>query len=125
MSSRVTDESYVTLATNENYALGALTLGQSLRRANTNRKLTCMITADLPAPLVYVFLFRSLMLFSLLDTVYNCQRRSIDVFFDRSLLVRENFLLRRNAASKHDYCHILSKALAMLLMNLDRFDSHF
>lgn len=45
---RITDESYVTLATNENYALGALNLGRSLRQVNTNRKLTVMITADLP-----------------------------------------------------------------------------
>lgn len=50
-SSRITDESYVTLATNENYALGALTLGKSLRTVNTNRKLTCLITAELSTPL--------------------------------------------------------------------------
>ena len=52
MSNRVTDESYVTLATNENYALGALTLGKSLRSVNTNRKLTCMITSEVPSVLV-------------------------------------------------------------------------
>lgn len=49
--SRINDESYVTLATNENYALGALTLGRSLRNVNTNRKLTVMITSDLPSAL--------------------------------------------------------------------------
>ncbi len=45
--SRIVDESYVTLATNENYALGALALGKSLRNVHTNRKLTVMITSDL------------------------------------------------------------------------------
>ena len=45
----VTDQSYVTLATNENYALGALTLGHSLRRVHTNRKLTVLITSEVPA----------------------------------------------------------------------------
>jgi len=49
--SRVSDESYVTLATNENYALGALTLGQSLRSVNTNRKLTVLITSEVPSAL--------------------------------------------------------------------------
>ena len=48
---RVEDESYVTLATNENYAIGALTLGYSLRQVNTNRTLTVMITAEVPIPL--------------------------------------------------------------------------
>lgn len=47
MSQRVTDESFVTLATNENYALGALTLAQSLRQANTTRQLTVLITSEL------------------------------------------------------------------------------
>ena len=47
--SRVTDQSFVTLATNENYALGALTLGQSLRQANTSRTLTVLITVEVPA----------------------------------------------------------------------------
>ncbi|CAF0980543.1 unnamed protein product [Brachionus calyciflorus] len=49
---RVHDESYVTLATNENYALGALTLGQSLRNTNTNRRLTVLITTEVPQLLV-------------------------------------------------------------------------
>lgn len=49
--SKVNDQSYVTLATNENYALGALTLGQSLRKVNTYRKLTVLITAEVPQPL--------------------------------------------------------------------------
>jgi len=45
--SKVFDESFVTLATNENYAIGALTLAQSLRRVNTNRQLTILISSDL------------------------------------------------------------------------------
>lgn len=49
--SRIDNESFVTLATNENYALGALTLGKSLRNSNTNRKLTVLITSDLSSAL--------------------------------------------------------------------------
>lgn len=45
-------ESFVTLATNTNYVLGALTLAQSLRRVNTTRKLTILITREVPEPLV-------------------------------------------------------------------------
>ena len=43
---KIFDESYVTLATNENYAIGALTLGYSLRKVNTNRMLTIMISKE-------------------------------------------------------------------------------
>ncbi len=43
---KVHDESFVTLATNENYAIGALTLGYSLRKVNTNRMLTVMISKE-------------------------------------------------------------------------------
>lgn len=42
--SKINDESYVTLATNDNYVIGALTLAQSLRNLNTNRLLTILIT---------------------------------------------------------------------------------
>lgn len=42
--SKVTNESFVTLATNDSYSIGALTLAQSLRNANTNRQLTVLIT---------------------------------------------------------------------------------
>jgi glycogenin glucosyltransferase len=48
--SKVTTESFVTLATNDSYCLGALTLAQSLRNANTNRSLTIMITNGVSAP---------------------------------------------------------------------------
>ena len=37
------DEAFVTLATNDNYAKGALVLGQSLRNHNTTRKLVALI----------------------------------------------------------------------------------
>ena len=43
---KILDESYVTLATNENYAIGALTLGYSLRKVKTNRMLTIMISKE-------------------------------------------------------------------------------
>ncbi|ESN90283.1 hypothetical protein HELRODRAFT_71005, partial [Helobdella robusta] len=42
----VTNEALVTLATNDSYGLGALTLGHSLKRAGTRRVLVCMITKD-------------------------------------------------------------------------------
>jgi len=42
--SRINEESYVTLATNDYYVMGALTLAQSLRNTNTNRSLTILIT---------------------------------------------------------------------------------
>lgn len=51
MSNTVSNESYVTLATNENYALGALALGQSLREVHTNRKLTVLITNEVSSAL--------------------------------------------------------------------------
>ena len=47
--SKVYDESFVTLATNENYAVGALTLAQSLRRVNTTRMLTVLISKEVPS----------------------------------------------------------------------------
>uniref|UniRef100_A0A914UTH8 glycogenin glucosyltransferase n=1 Tax=Plectus sambesii TaxID=2011161 RepID=A0A914UTH8_9BILA len=37
-------EAWVTLATNDAYALGALVLAQSLRRAETTRKIHCLVT---------------------------------------------------------------------------------
>jgi glycogenin glucosyltransferase len=43
----IKDEAYVTLATTDNYAIGALTLAQSLKASNTNRALCIMITKDL------------------------------------------------------------------------------
>jgi glycogenin len=46
--SQVTNESFVTLATNTNYVLGALTLAESLRSVNTTRQLTVLITREVP-----------------------------------------------------------------------------
>lgn len=37
-------EAYVSLVTNDNYALGALALGQSLRDTTTTRELSLLIT---------------------------------------------------------------------------------
>lgn len=44
MANRITDESFVTLATNDNYVLGALTLAHSLKQVSTTRSLTVLIT---------------------------------------------------------------------------------
>ena len=38
-------EAFVTLATNDTYALGCLVLGSSLRRVGTTRKLAVMVTS--------------------------------------------------------------------------------
>jgi hypothetical protein len=43
---RVNNEAFVSLATNNGYALGALVLGHSLRSVNTNRQLALMITQE-------------------------------------------------------------------------------
>ena len=43
----VTDEAFVTLATNDGYAIGALVLGRSLRRVGTTRQLAVMVTPNL------------------------------------------------------------------------------
>lgn len=43
---RINNESYVTLATNDSYVMGALTLAQSLKNVNTNRTLSILITND-------------------------------------------------------------------------------
>lgn len=42
-------EAYVTLATNDSYAIGALVLGNSLRTVGTSRKLVVMVTPDISA----------------------------------------------------------------------------
>nr|CDS33994.1 glycogenin 1 [Hymenolepis microstoma] len=41
-------QSYVTLATNDEYAIGALVLGQSLRLSKTDKELTILITDGVP-----------------------------------------------------------------------------
>jgi len=43
---KITTEAYVTLATNDNYAIGALALAQSLKSVNTNRSLNIMLTKE-------------------------------------------------------------------------------
>ena len=42
----VMDQAYVTLATNDSYAIGALVLGHSLRNTGTTRSLVVMVTGD-------------------------------------------------------------------------------
>lgn len=48
-SSKVTNEAFVTLASNDSYAIGALVLGHSLRAVQTTRQLVVMITNDISA----------------------------------------------------------------------------
>lgn len=49
--STMTNESFVTLATNDSYSLGALALAQSLRNVNTNRSISILITSGVSANL--------------------------------------------------------------------------
>ena len=44
-------EAYVTLVTNDNYALGALALGRSLRDTLTTRRLSLLITDEVSYPM--------------------------------------------------------------------------
>lgn len=44
------DEAFVTLATNDNYAKGAMVLGQSLRKHNTTRKLVALVGPHVAEP---------------------------------------------------------------------------
>jgi len=50
----VMDQAYVTLATNDSYALGALVLGHSLRNTGTTRTLVVMITSDVTESFRYI-----------------------------------------------------------------------
>lgn len=44
------DQAFVTLATNSNYAKGAMVLGQSLRNHNTTRKLVALVGPHVAEP---------------------------------------------------------------------------
>lgn len=44
------DEAFVTLATNDSYAKGAMVLGQSLRNHNTSRKLVVLVGPHVAEP---------------------------------------------------------------------------
>jgi len=48
-------EAWVTLVTNDNYAVGALTLAASLKRVNTNKKLAIMITNTISEDILRTF----------------------------------------------------------------------
>ena len=54
---KVIDEAFVTLATTDNYAIGALTLAQSLKSVNTNRTLCIMISKSISESMRFVFYF--------------------------------------------------------------------
>jgi len=45
-------EAWVTLATNDAYSMGALTLAASLKRVNTSRKLAVMVTQEVSSPVL-------------------------------------------------------------------------
>ncbi len=45
------EEAWVTLATNDSYALGALVVSRSLKRVQTTRKLVVMITPGVSGPM--------------------------------------------------------------------------
>jgi len=47
----VTGQAFVTLATSDDYALGALVLSRSLHRVNTTRQLVVMVTAGVSQPM--------------------------------------------------------------------------
>jgi hypothetical protein len=70
---KISDEAFVTLATTDNYAIGALTLAQSLKSVNTNRQLCIMISKNLSESMrfenfllrkhkIYRFLFLEMLL---------------------------------------------------------------
>ena len=46
-------QAYVTLATNDTYALGCLTVGESLKRVATTKELVVMITRHVSEAMVY------------------------------------------------------------------------
>ena len=50
----VMDQAYVTLATNDSYAIGAVVLGHSLRNTATTRSLVVMVTNEVTDTFKYV-----------------------------------------------------------------------
>ena len=74
---KINNEAFVTLATTDNYAIGALTLAQSLKSLNTNRKLCIMITNDICESmrfvrlLIYCFLTRFFLFRTLINNVFD------------------------------------------------------
>ncbi|RUS74650.1 hypothetical protein EGW08_017583 [Elysia chlorotica] len=73
-SERVNDEAFVTLATNDTYALGCLVLGSSLQRVHTTRQLVVMITSGVSAPMrqQLVALFDQVVEVNVLDSSDTC-----------------------------------------------------
>lgn len=49
-SLHLSDEAFVTLATNDNYARGAMVLGKSLRNHNTSKQLVALIGPQVSEP---------------------------------------------------------------------------
>lgn len=57
--SKIDTQAFVTLATNDNYAIGALTLAESLKLVQTNRQLCIMITNDISDNMRYINFYTS------------------------------------------------------------------
>jgi len=53
----MSSEAFVTLATNDSYALGALVVAQSLRKVGTQKRLVVLISKTLSDLLRLVFVF--------------------------------------------------------------------
>jgi glycogenin glucosyltransferase len=53
----MSSEAFVTLATNDSYALGALVVAQSLRKVGTQKRLVVLISKTLSDLLRLVFFF--------------------------------------------------------------------
>lgn len=56
LTGKVNNQAFVSLATNNGYALGALVLGNSLRSVNTNRQMALMITREVDPQVRYGFI---------------------------------------------------------------------
>lgn len=52
----MSDQAFVTLATTDAYAFGAMVLGRSLRRVGTSRQLAIMVGPGLSLEIRYVFM---------------------------------------------------------------------
>ncbi len=51
------DEAWVTLATNDPYAVGALVLAKSLHRVKTSKKIVIMVTSGVSQEMRYIWLY--------------------------------------------------------------------
>ena len=104
-------EAWVTLATNDSYALGALTLAQSLKRVQTSKSLVVMITSEVSEEIKSVLekTFEKVVVVDPLDSkdIVNLkllERTELGITFTK--VSREVFV-----AQKVQECHILDSLL--------------